>query len=111
MLTISLSPNNFLANCSETCSEVIACDCSKRLLTKSSSTDLRLRLGKNRNQLDHYFRNYILHQMVQRDPGINVETFEEIPGAVKELKEGVIARAYSIGCLRFLGYETDSFRE
>ena len=111
MLSISLSPNSFLANCSETCSEVIACDRSKRLLTKSSSTDLLLRLGKNRNQLDHYLRNYILHHGVQGDPSIDVETFEEVPGAVKELKEGVIAPAYSIGCLRFLGYEMDSVRE
>ena len=111
MLSISLSPKNFLAKCSATCSEVIACDRSKRLLTKSSSTDLFLRLRKNRNQFDHYLRNYILHHIVQGDPGIDMETFEEVPGAVKELKEGVIARAYSIGCLRFLGYEMDSVRE
>ena len=110
MLSISLSPNNFLANCSATCLEVIA-HCSKRLLTESSSTDLLLRQGKNRNQFDHYLRDYILHQRVQGDPGINMETFEEVPDALKELKEGVVARAYSIGRLRLLGYQMNSTSE
>jgi hypothetical protein len=37
-----------------------------------------------------------------------METFEEVPGALKEFKEGVIDRAYSIGRLRLLGYQMDS---
>jgi hypothetical protein len=35
-----------------------------------------------------------------------METFEEVPDALKELKEGIIARAYSIGRLRLLRYQT-----
>ena len=61
MLSISLSPNNFFANCSVTRSEIIGYDFSKRLLTESSSTDLLPREGKDRNQLDHYLCDYILH--------------------------------------------------
>ena len=33
-----------------------------------------------------------------------METFEEVPDAVKELDEGVIAGAYTIGRLILLGY-------
>ena len=35
-----------------------------------------------------------------------MEAFEEVADALKEFKEGVVARAYSIGRLRFLGYQT-----
>jgi hypothetical protein len=62
-----------------------------------------LRYGKYRNQLNHYLRNHTHHQRIQRDPGINMETFEEVPDAVKEFKEGVIGCAYSIGRLRLPG--------
>ena len=108
MLSISLSPNNFLANCSVTCLEVVTYSYGKDTLTESSSVDMLLRKGKYRNQLDHYLRNYFLHQSVQRDPGINMETIEELSNALKEFKEGVIARAYSVSRLRFLGYQMDS---
>ncbi len=111
MVSISLSPNNFFANCSATRSEVFAYHHRKTLLTESSSVDLFLRQGKYRNQLDHYLRDYIRHQWVQGDLGIDMETFEEVASALKEFKEGVIARAYSISRLRLLGYETDLVSE
>ena len=111
MVSISLSPNNFFANCSAKRSEVVAYHYSKTLLTESSSIDLFLRQGKYRNQLDHYLRNNIRHQRVKRDLGINMETLEEVPNALKEFKEGVIARAYSISRLRLLGYEMDLVSE
>ena len=102
MVSISPSPNNFLVNCSVTRSEVVAYDDSKTPLTEPSSADVFLRQSKYRNQLDHYLHNYILHQSIQGDPGINMKTFEKVPDALKEFEEGVIARAYSIGRLRFL---------
>ncbi len=111
MVSISLSPNNFFANCSAIRSEVVASDYSKTQLTESSSIDLYLRQGKYRNQLDHYLRDYIRHQRVQRDLGIDMETFEEVADAFKEFEKGVIARAYSISRLRLLGYQMDSVSE
>ena len=86
IVSISLSPNNFFANCSETHpeSEVVAYYCSKTLLTESSSADLFLRNGKNRNQLDHYLCDNIRHQRVQGDPGIDMKTFEEVSEAFEE---------------------------
>ena len=79
-----------------------------RLLTESSTAYLFLRQGKYRKQLDHYLRNYILHQSIQRDPGIDMKTFEEVSDAVKEFKEGIVARAYSVGRLKLIGYQKDS---
>ena len=40
-----------------------------------------------------------------------METFEEVPDALKEFKEGVIGRAHSIGRLRFLGYQKEAAGE
>jgi hypothetical protein len=40
-----------------------------------------------------------------------METFEEVPDALKEFKEGVIARADPICRLRLPGYEIDSVGE
>ncbi len=40
-----------------------------------------------------------------------METFEEVPSALKEFKEGVIARGDSISRLGFLGYKMDSVSE
>ncbi len=111
MVSISLSPNNFFANCSAIRSEVVASDHSKTQLTESSSIDLYLRQSKYRNQLDHYLRDYIRHQRVQRDLGINMETFEEVADAFEEFEEGVVARAYSISRLRLLGYQMDPISE
>ena len=73
-------------------------------LTESSSVNLFFRQAEYGDQLDHYPRDYISHQRVQRDLGINMETFEEVADALKELEEGVIAGAYSISRLRLLGY-------
>ena len=66
------------------------------LLTESSSADLFLRDGKYQNQLDHDFRDNIRHKRVQRDLGIDMETFEEVSEAFEEFEEGVVARAHSI---------------
>jgi hypothetical protein len=84
---------------------------SKTLLTESSSADLFLRDGKYRNQLDHDFRDNIRHQRVQGDPGINMETFEEVSEAFEEFEEGVIARAHSVSGLRSFEYQIDSASE
>jgi len=40
-----------------------------------------------------------------------METFEEVANALKEFKEGIIARAYSISSLRLPGYQMDSVSE
>ena len=40
-----------------------------------------------------------------------METFEEVADTLKEFKEGVIARAYSIGRLISLGYQMGSANE
>ena len=40
-----------------------------------------------------------------------METFEEVPDALEEFKEGVIARAYSIGRLRLPRYDTLVIKE
>ena len=40
-----------------------------------------------------------------------METLEEAPDALKEFEERVVARAYSIGRLGFLGYQMDSASE
>ena len=80
------------------------------LLTESSSADLFLRDGKYQNQLDHDFRDNIRHQRVQRDLGIDMETFEEVSEAFEEFEEGVIARAHSISGLRSFGSDIRSIR-
>jgi hypothetical protein len=91
IVSISLSPNNFFANCSVTRSEVVAYDYGTTLLTESSSAYLPLCYGKYRNQLYHYLRDDIRHQRIQRDLGINMETIEEASEAFEEFEEGVIA--------------------
>jgi hypothetical protein len=113
IVSISLSPNNFFANCSATHpeSEVATYDYRKTLLTESSSADLFLRNGEYRNQLNHYFRDNIRHQRVQGDLGINMKTFEEVSEAFEEFEEGVIARAHSISGLRSFEYQIDSASE
>jgi hypothetical protein len=40
-----------------------------------------------------------------------METFEEVPDALEEFKEGVIGRAYSIGRLRLPRSKMDSVSE
>jgi hypothetical protein len=113
IVSISLSPNNFFAKCSATHpeSEVIAHDYRKTLPTESSPADLFLRNGEYRNQLDHDFRDNIRHQWVQRDLGIDMETFEEVAKVFEEFEEGVIARAHSISGLRSFEYQIDSTSE
>ena len=83
IVSISLSPNNFFANCSASRpeSEVVAYDYNNARLTESSSADLFLRDGKYRNQLDHDFGDNIRHQRVQGYLGIDMETFEEVSEA------------------------------
>ena len=112
IVSISLSPNSFFANCSTTSSEVIAdYTIIEGPLTDSSSADLFLRYGKYRNQLDHDLRHNIRHKRVQGDLGINMETIEEVSEAFKEFEEGVITCAYTINGLMSSEYQMDSARE
>ena len=37
-----------------------------------------------------------------------MKTFEEVSDAVKKFKEGIVARAYSVGRLKLIGYQKDS---
>ena len=71
----------------------------KAPLTDPSSANLFLRYGEYRNQLNHDVRDDARHQIVQGDLRINMKTIEEASEAIKELEEGVIARAYSISGL------------
>ena len=61
--------------------------------------DLLLRLGEDGKQFGHYLYDYVRHQRGQRDLGIDFEAFEEVSDALKEFKEGVIARADSFSRL------------
>jgi hypothetical protein len=111
MISISLSPNNFFANCSATRSESVTHDDIKTMLTESSSADLFLRNSKYQNQLDHYFGDNIRHQRVQANLCMNMETFEEVSDTLKEFEEGVIARAHSVSGLSSFKYQIDSASE
>ena len=112
IVSISLSPNSFFANCSTTCSVVVAgYTIIEGPLTESSSADQIFRYGKYRNQLDHYLRDNIRHKRVQGDLGIDMETVEQVSEAFKEFEEGVIASAYTISGLRSSEYQMDSARE
>ena len=110
IFSISLSPNNFFANCSATHSEVVTYD-YKTPHTESPSAYLFLCYCKYRNQLHHYLRDNIRHKWVQGDLGINMETIEEVSKVFEEFEEGIIARAYSISGLGSFEDQIDSAKE
>ena len=72
---------------------------SKGSLTESPLLDLFLGPGKDFKHFDHYLYNDLCHQRAQRDLGIYFETFEEASDALKQFKEGFIARADSFSRL------------
>jgi len=97
--SILLSPNNFFANCSVKGSVVLTCRNSREGFTEPSLGDLLLRLRKHGKQFDHYLDDYFGHRRSERDLSVDFETFEKTPDAFEELKESIVARAYSIGRL------------
>ena len=99
MFSISLSPNNFFANCSAISLGAVSDRRGTGALTESTMPNLLLRLGKNGKQFDRYLHDYFRHQSAQRDLGIYFEAFEEASDAFKELKESIIARADSFSRL------------
>ncbi len=80
-------------------SVVLTCRNRREGLAEPSLGDLLLRLRENGKQLDHYLDNHFGHQRSERNLGIDFETFEEIPDAFEELKESVVARAYTFSRL------------
>ena len=65
IFSISLSPNNFFANCSANSSEIVTDRQGRGLLTESSVLDLLLRLPEDGKQLDHNHCNNLCHQSAQ----------------------------------------------
>ena len=85
IFSISLSPNNFFANCSAMSLGIVTKQRhGKEALTESTLLDLLLRLSKDGKQFDHYLHDDLRHQRAQRDLGINLKPFEEAPDALKE---------------------------
>src|ERR1700761_479926 len=85
MLSISLFPSNFFANCSATTSRLVAqAKDDDEEPTESSLPDLFLCQGKDINQLGHYLRNDLRHQWAQRDICVNFEAFEEVSDTFEE---------------------------
>ena len=94
IFSISVSPNNFFANCSVTYSGRATPRHGKEERTESPLFDLLLSLSEDGKHFDHYFYDYLRHQRAQRDLGIYFEAFEEASDTLEELKESVIARAH-----------------
>jgi hypothetical protein len=113
IFSISLSPNNFFANCSAKHpeSKVVALVTERLCLLSRPRPICFFETASIEINSNHDFRDNIRHQRVQRDLGIDMETFEEVSKVFEEFEEGVIARAHSISGLRSFEYQIDSTSE
>ena len=89
--SISLSPNNFFANFSVAHSATDSVQYVHIALTEPSLSYLFRSKGKHGEQFDHYLYNHIHHHRREIDLCVNVETLDETPQMLKEVREGVIA--------------------
>ena len=61
------------------------------VLTEPAFLNLLGRQGKHRKYFDHYLHDNISHCQSERDHRIDLETSEEVPQALKEIEEGIVA--------------------
>jgi hypothetical protein len=87
--SISLSPNSFFANFSA--AKLITGIVYDSALTEPALLNLLGRQGKHRKYFNHYLHDKIRHYRSGPDHRIDLQTSEEVPQALKEVEEGVVA--------------------
>ena len=68
-------------------------------LTRPSLSDLFSCNSKDVEDLDHYFRDYFHHFLVECRSNVNLESLEKSFYALEYLKKGVLILANILGCL------------